>query len=60
MCQIDMACPFDTRIVEKERAKIDHYQHLKVEIRKMWNCKRVSVVPIVTGAPKAIGNSLMT
>ena len=32
---IDIACPFDTRIVEKEREKIDHYQDLKVEIQKM-------------------------
>ena len=54
MCQIiDAACPFDTRIVEKEREKIDHYQDFKVEIQKMWNCKSVSVVPIVTGALKA-------
>ena len=29
-----MACPFDTRITEKEREKIDHYQDLKVEIQK--------------------------
>ena len=41
---IDMACPFDTRILEKEREQIHHYQDLKVEIRKMWNCKSVSVV----------------
>ena len=45
-----LACPFDTRIVEKEREKIDHYQDLKVEIQKMWNCYSVSVVPIVIGA----------
>ena len=44
---IDMACPFDIRIVEKEREQIHHYQDLKVEIRKMWNCKSVSVVPVV-------------
>ena len=36
MCQIiDVACPFDTRIVEKQREKIEHYQDLKVEIQKM-------------------------
>ena len=42
-----MACPFDTRIAEKEREKIDHYQDLKVEIQKLWNC--VSVVLVVIG-----------
>ena len=44
-----MACPFDTRIAEKEREKIDHQQDLKVEIQKMWNWKSVSVVPVVFG-----------
>ena len=38
---IDVAIPFDTRIAEKEREKIDHYQDLKVEIQEMWNCKSV-------------------
>ena len=32
---INVACPFDTRIAENEREKIDHYQELKVEIQKM-------------------------
>ena len=39
VCEIiDVACPFDIRIVEKERERIPHYQDLKVEMRKMWNC----------------------
>ena len=47
VCQIiDVACPFDTRIVGKERETIDHYQDVKVETQKMWNCKNVFVVPI--------------
>ena len=60
MCQvIDVACPFDTRIIEKEREKIDHYQELKVEIQKMWNSKSASVVPIVIGALRAVTQNLM-
>ena len=31
---IDVACPFHTRIEEKEREKIDHYRDLKVEAKK--------------------------
>ena len=35
MCFIvNVACPFDTRVAEKEREKIDHYQDLK------GKCKR--------------------
>ena len=60
MCQIiDVACPFDTRIVEKEQEKIDHYQDLKAEIQKMWNCKSLSVVPLVIGALGAVTKNLM-
>ena len=60
VCQIiDVACPFDTLIVEKEQEKIGHYQNLKVEIQKMWNCKSVSVVPIVIGTFGAKTKTLM-
>ena len=62
-CQIiDVVCSFHTRIVEKDREKINHYlyQDLKVEIQKMWNCKSVSVVPIVIiGALGAVTKNLM-
>ena len=54
-----MACPFDTRIAEKEREKIDHQQDLKVEIQKMWNWKSVSVVPVVFGVLGAGTKNLM-
>ena len=54
-----MACLFDTRIAEKEREKIDHYQDLKAEIQKLWNCKSVSVVPVVIGALGAVTENLM-
>ena len=56
---IDVAFPFDTRTAEKEREKIHHYQDLKVEIQKMWNCKSLSVVPVVTGALGAVTKNLM-
>ena len=52
-CQIiDVACPFDTRIAENEREKIDHYQDSKGEIQKNVELqKRIySVFPPVFGA----------
>ena len=45
-----MVGPFDTCIEEKKWERIDHYQDLKVEVQKIWNCRRVSVIPIVIGA----------
>ena len=34
---IDVACPFDTRIIEKEREKVDRYQDLKWELKESGN-----------------------
>ena len=36
---IDIACPFDTRVLEKEQEKMEKYQELKREIGKVWSCK---------------------
>ena len=47
---IDIACPFDTRIVEKDNENVEKYQDLKYEIKKIWRCKKVTIVPIVIGA----------
>ena len=59
MCFIvNVACPFDTRVAEKEREKIDHYQDLKGEVQKIWNCRSVSVIIIVTGALRIVSKHL--
>ena len=47
---IDVACPFDTRIVQKDAEKIDHYNYeLTYEIRRIWNCKKVLIIPNAIG-----------
>ena len=43
---IDIACPFDTRVLEKEQEKMEKYQELKREIGKIWSCRKVIVVPL--------------
>ncbi|XP_068707395.1 uncharacterized protein [Montipora foliosa] len=47
---IDIACSFDTRVLEKEQEKMEKYQELKREIGKIWSCRKLIVVPIVIGA----------
>ena len=47
---VDVASPFDTRVVEKEREKVDKYQELKYESKRIWNCSEVKVIPAVIGA----------
>ena len=50
LCQIiDFACPYDRRVDTKELEKIEYYQDLAQELKKIWNMK-VKVIPLVTGA----------
>ena len=58
---IDFAVPGDSRIEEKEKDKIEKYQDLGRELRKIWNVK-VKITPLVVGCldaiPKQFGNRL--
>ena len=57
---IDVACPFDTRVEEKEGNKIEIYQDLKRKIDRLWECRKVVVVPIVIGALGTISKRFMS
>ena len=46
---IDFACPYDGRADTKELEKIEQYQDLAQELRKIWNMK-VKAIPLVIGA----------
>ena len=50
LCQIvDFAVPYDTKVNTKEVEKIEKYQGLARELRKLWNMK-VSIIPVIVGA----------
>ena len=51
---IDIAIPGDVRVCEKELEKINKYKLLKDEIARLWNVRKVTVIPIVVGALGAI------
>ena len=51
---IDAAVPGDCRIREKEIMKIEKYQNLKRELKRLWPLKQVGVVPVVVGALECI------
>ena len=46
---IDVAIPEDSGVKEKEAGKVEKYQNLARELRRMWEVK-TKVVPIVLGA----------
>ena len=54
---IDVACPFDIRIQEKEKEKIERYNDLKWELMRIWNCSKVKVIPIIIGALGTVSKS---
>ena len=47
---IYVAIPGDTRLCDKEREKIEKYSLLKGEIARLWQLKKVVVIPIIVGA----------
>ena len=47
---IDIAIPGDCRIHEKKSKKIEKYQNLKKELKRLWSLKKVEVVPVVVVA----------
>ena len=47
---IDMVIPGDTRVCDKDREKIEKYSLLKDKTARLWQMKKVVVIPIVVGA----------
>ena len=58
---IDFAVPGDNRIEEKEKDKIEKYQHLGRGLQNIWNVN-MKIIPLVVGSlgaiPKQFGNRL--
>ena len=49
---VDVGCPFDKRIKEREKTKIEKYTNLKYELLKVWKGKvtKVFILPVIIGA----------
>ena len=57
---VDIASPWNHRVYEKESEKVEKYQDLKREIRKLWGIRHVEVLLIVVGALGAVRKRLDT
>lgn len=55
---IDVAVPGDSRVTSKEVEKMTKYQDLAVEVQRLWELRKVRVVPIVIGTLGAIPAAL--
>ena len=53
---IDISCPNDVNVLNKENEKISKYSALRVELSKMWDCECV-VIPVVVGSLGCISHN---
>ena len=51
---IDVAVPGDSRVASKETEKQTKYRDLAIELQRLWELRKVKVVPIVIGALGAV------
>ena len=52
---IEITCPLDWSVLEKENFKVDKYQDLKREVAKLWNVRPV-VIPVLVGPLGMVAN----
>ena len=50
----DIAIPGDKRVKKKTWKKLDKYQMLRDEVRRLWKMVKVTVVPVVIGTLGAV------
>ena len=56
---MDGAVPWDLRAEKRKKEERDKYQHLRIELWRLWD-KPVEIVPIIIGALGTIPKSLKT
>ena len=57
---IDIAVPADQNIIRTEEEKVEKYQDLAFEIRRIHGASKVTVIPIVIGALRSISKRAKT
>ena len=57
---IDIAVPADQNIIRTEEEKVEKYQDLAFEIRRIHGASKVTVIPIVIGALGSISKRAKT
>ena len=55
---IDIACPADNKVCDKEGMQEDRYDRLAFEIKQLWSLKKVTVISIIVGALRTVSKDL--
>ena len=51
---------FDIQVKDKEKEKIESYQDLKRELKRIWKLHKVTVMPVIIGALEIVSNDIET
>ena len=54
---IDIAVPADQNIISNEEEKVDRYQDLSFEIKRIHRASKVTVIPIVIGTTGTVSRN---
>ena len=54
---IDIAVPADQNIISIEEGKVDRYQDLAFEIKRIHRASKVTVIPLVIGALRTVSRN---
>ena len=57
---IDVSCPFDGRVIDREEEKKGKYKDLRREVAKLWSVGNVVIIPIVVGALGTLSRNFKT
>ena len=57
---IDIAVSADQNITRTEEEKVEKYQELALEIRRIHGCSKVTIIPLVIGAHGSISKGAKT
>ena len=55
---IDIACPADNKVCDKEGMKKDRYDRLAFEVKQLWSMRKVTVIPIIVGASGTVSKDI--
>jgi hypothetical protein len=47
---IEFSVPFDYKVKDKIKEKLEKYQELQFEVRRIWELKKIKTIPIIIGA----------
>ena len=55
---VDVACPFDMSVQDMDREKVEKYQDLKQELKRIWQSQEIVIISIIIGTLGTVSKNL--